>query len=83
MRSLRTAFTYQLKCSVGNKRAPSFDEYLAMLDRVWCETYRIMVPSDQVCINFANLGRKPCIPLHRFIIGQMLAARQNGRHYMG
>jgi len=50
----------------------SLKEYLAMLDRVWQETYRVLVPGGRVCINLANLGRKPYIPLHTFIISQML-----------
>jgi len=32
-----------------------------------------LVPGGRVCINVANLGRKPYIPLHTFIIEQMLA----------
>ena len=50
----------------------SLDEYLAMLRRVWAETYRVLVPGGRVCINVANLGRKPYIPLHAFIISDML-----------
>ncbi len=50
----------------------SLDEYLALLDRVWRETYRVLVPGGRACINVANLGRKPYIPLHSFIIEQML-----------
>lgn len=51
----------------------TLEEYLAMLDRVWRETYRVLVPGGRACINVANLGRKPYIPLHSFIIEQMLA----------
>ncbi|MFU8827110.1 MAG: DNA-methyltransferase [Brevefilum sp.] len=47
-------------------------EYLAMLSRVWRETYRVLVPGGRACINVANLGRKPYIPLHSFIIESML-----------
>jgi len=50
----------------------SLEEYLEMLDRVWRETYRVLVPGGRACINVANLGRKPYIPLHSFIIDQML-----------
>lgn len=49
------------------------DEYLAMLRRVWAETHRVLVPGGRACINVANLGRKPYIPLHAFIIGDMLS----------
>lgn len=51
----------------------NLDEYLTMLRRVWTETRRVLVPGGRACINVANLGRKPYIPLHTFIIGDMLA----------
>ena len=47
-------------------------DYLAMLGRVWRETYRVLVPGGRACINIANLGRKPYIPLHTFVIETML-----------
>jgi site-specific DNA-methyltransferase (adenine-specific) len=50
----------------------NLDEYLDMLRKIWQETYRVLVPSGRACINIANLGRKPYIPLHTFIIDQML-----------
>lgn len=50
----------------------SLDEYLALLNAVWRETYRILVPGGRACINVANLGRKPYIPLHSYIIAGML-----------
>lgn len=50
----------------------SLDEYLALLARVWRETYRVLAPGGRACINVANLGRKPYIPLHSYIIEQML-----------
>ncbi len=46
-------------------------EYLFLLKRVWSETYRVLVPGGRACINVANLGRKPYIPLHSYIINQM------------
>ena len=46
-------------------------EYLSFLKRVWAETYRVLVPGGRACINVANLGRKPYIPLHAFIIHDM------------
>ncbi len=49
-------------------------EYLAMLKRVWGETYRVLVPGGRACINVANLGRKPYIPLHLYILEGMLQA---------
>ena len=46
-------------------------EYLQFLTRVWKETYRVLVPGGRACINVANLGRKPYIPLHGSIIRDM------------
>ncbi len=51
----------------------SLTEYLDMLARIWQETYRVLVPGGRVCINVANLGRKPYIPLHSFVIERMLS----------
>ncbi|MBX3005226.1 MAG: site-specific DNA-methyltransferase [Anaerolineales bacterium] len=48
-------------------------EYLALLRRVWAETLRVLVPGGRACINVANLGRKPYLPLHAFIINDMLS----------
>ena len=50
----------------------SLSEYLSFLRQVWLEVYRVLVPGGRVCINIANLGRKPYIPLHSFIIRDML-----------
>lgn len=49
----------------------NLEEYLGLLKRVWEETYRVLVPGGRACINVANLGRKPYIPLHSYIIEQM------------
>lgn len=43
-------------------------EYRDFLKRVWREVERILVPGGRCCINVANLGRRPYIPLHAFII---------------
>ena len=50
----------------------SLTEYLAFLKRVWAETWRVLVPGGRACINVANLGRKPYIPLHAMLIADML-----------
>jgi len=47
-------------------------EYREFLKRVWSEVKRVLVPGGRVCINIANLGRKPYIPLHTFVIEDML-----------
>ncbi len=50
----------------------SLKDYLAFLERVWRETRRVLVPGGRMCINVANLGRKPYIPLHAFIAEQAI-----------
>jgi DNA modification methylase len=50
----------------------SLEEYLGSLRRVWEEVRRVLVPGGRACINVANLGRKPYIPLHAFILGDLL-----------
>ncbi len=49
----------------------SLNEYLKLLNTVWKETFRVLVPGGRACINVANLGRKPYIPLHSYIIEGM------------
>ncbi len=49
----------------------SLKEYLKLLNTVWRETYRVLVPGGRACINIANLGRKPYIPIHSYIIDDM------------
>ena len=49
----------------------TLEEYLEFLQRVWQEVYRVLVPGGRACINIANLGRKPYIPLHAYIIQDM------------
>lgn len=46
----------------------SMDEYLDLLRRVLRETYRTLVDGGRACVNVANIGRKPYIPLHAYII---------------
>jgi len=50
----------------------TLNEYREFLKRVWIEVKRVLVPGGRVCINNANLGRKPYIPLHAFIVEDML-----------
>lgn len=50
----------------------SLAEYLAFLKPVWAETYRVLVPGGRACINVANLGRKPYIPMHAFMVHDLL-----------
>ncbi len=55
-------------------------EYRELLYVVLAETYKKLVTGGRACINIANLGRKPYIPLHSYIIEDMLAI---GYHMRG
>jgi len=46
----------------------SLEEYLTLLKNVFIEVKRVLVTGGRVCINVANLGRKPYLPLHAHII---------------
>ena len=50
----------------------TLDDYLDMLRDVFSETYRVLIPGGRTCINIANVGRKPYIPYHKFIMDVML-----------
>jgi DNA modification methylase len=50
----------------------TLDEYRSLLQRIFRETYRVLVPGGRVCVNIANLGRKPYLPLHAYLIEDML-----------
>ena len=57
----------------------SLDEYLGMLTNVFKETYRVLVNGGRACINVANLGRKPYIPLSDYISNIMIDLGYNMR----
>ena len=57
----------------------SLDEYLTMLKRVFAETYRVLVNGGRACINIANLGRKPYIPLSDYVSKIMIEIGYNMR----
>jgi len=50
----------------------SLNEYRELLKTVFNETYKKLITGGRACINVANLGRKPYIPLHSYIIEDML-----------
>ena len=50
----------------------TLDEYRDFLRRVMLEVHRVLVPGGRVCFNIANLGRRPYLPLHRYIIEDLL-----------
>jgi len=45
----------------------TLDSYLTLMKKIFIETYRVLVIGGRACINIANLGRKPYIPLTTYI----------------
>ena len=50
----------------------TLDEYLNLLTSVFTEVRKKLVTGGRACINIANIGRKPYIPLHAMVIEIML-----------
>jgi site-specific DNA-methyltransferase (adenine-specific) len=57
----------------------SLKEYLDLLKDAFSETYRVLVNGGRACINVANLGRKPYIPLSDYISNMMIEIGFNMR----
>jgi len=57
----------------------SLNEYLNLLKTAFKETYRVLVNGGRACINVANLGRKPYIPLSDYISKMMIDIGYNMR----
>ncbi|MSQ27485.1 MAG: site-specific DNA-methyltransferase [Dehalococcoidia bacterium] len=47
-------------------------EYVAFLSKVWQEVFRVLVPGGRACVNVANLGRRPYLPIHASILSDMI-----------
>ncbi len=48
------------------------EEYRTLLRDVCREVYRKLVVGGRACVNVANLGRRPYIPIHSYLIADML-----------
>jgi len=57
----------------------SLNEYLELLENVFSETYRVLVNGGRACINVANIGRKPYIPLSDYVSKMMIKIGFNMR----
>jgi site-specific DNA-methyltransferase (adenine-specific) len=50
----------------------TLDEYLNLLENSLKETFRVLVNGGRACVNVANIGRKPYIPLSDYISVMMI-----------
>ena len=50
----------------------TLEEYRTLLHDVFQETYKKLATGGRACVNIANIGRKPYIPLHSLVIEIML-----------
>jgi site-specific DNA-methyltransferase (adenine-specific) len=51
----------------------TLNEHRALMRRVLGETFRVLVPGGRACVNVANLGRKPYLPIHAYVIEDALS----------
>ena len=58
----------------------SLDEYIALLNAVWRECYRVLAPGGRLCINVANTDRKPYLSLVSVIDEQLRTGGQTWLH---
>jgi len=50
----------------------TLEQYRSLLKNVFSEVYRVLVTGGRACVNIANVGRKPYVPLHSYIIQDMI-----------
>jgi site-specific DNA-methyltransferase (adenine-specific) len=58
----------------------SLEEYITLLNAVWKECYRVLVPGGRLCINVANTDRKPYLSLVSVIDEQLRTSSQTWLH---
>jgi DNA modification methylase len=58
----------------------TLEEYAALLDAVWHECFRVLVPGGRLCINVANTDRKPYLSLVSLIDEQLRTSTQEWLH---
>ncbi len=58
----------------------SLDEYIALLNAVWRECYRVLAPGGRLCVNVANTDRKPYLSLVSVIDEQLRTSDQTWLH---
>jgi DNA modification methylase len=56
------------------------EEFFNLLQQVWRECYRVLVPGGRLCINVANTNRKPYVSLVSVIDEQLRRANERWLH---
>ena len=72
-----TSPTYNVSKEYDNDL--SLNEYLDLLKNCFTEIYRVLVNGGRACINIANIGRKPYIPLSDYVSKIMIEIGFNMR----
>jgi site-specific DNA-methyltransferase (adenine-specific) len=58
---------------LDHQDAMTLDDYLAFLGDVWRECARVLCRGGRIAVNVASTGRQPYIPVHSYIIQQLLS----------
>ncbi len=58
----------------------SLDAYVSLLNAVWRECYRVLVPGGRLCVNVANTDRKPYLSLVSLIDEGLRTSGQTWLH---
>ena len=58
----------------------TLDQYVSLLNAVWQECYRVLVPGGRLCVNVANTDRKPYLSLVSLIDEQLRTSEQAWLH---
>jgi len=58
----------------------SLEEYVDLLNAVWRECYRVLVPGGRLCVNVANTDRKPYLSLVSLIDEELRTSGQAWLH---
>jgi site-specific DNA-methyltransferase (adenine-specific) len=58
----------------------SLEEYVDLLNAVWRECYRVLIPGGRLCVNVANTDRKPYLSLVSLIDEELRTSGQTWLH---